>query len=121
MPPVDPANQRAIAEIQDEFRKAIEHETAVAFKHQSDAYYTDSRGHNVGGDEMTAVIFAGRLVLTPGAAELADPLLYATRLMADLESIKGAYRVSQDDPEGYGIGTLHGFSRVLEPFIRSVR
>lgn len=120
MPTDGPASQQAIDDIQNAFRKAIGQETTVAFHHQSDSYYTSSRGHNVGRDEMMAVVFAQRLVLTASATERADPLLYARRLIADLEVIKSEYRVSEDDPDGFGIATLYGISRALEPFIKGV-
>lgn len=111
------ASQRII-EIQDLYRKAIAEETALAYAHQSDSYYTSSRGHNVGHDEMVAVIYAEKIVLTPSAAESGDPVSYAHRLIDDLEAIKADYRISEDDPDGYGIGTLHSISRKLEAFSR---
>ena len=43
---------------------------------------------------------------------------YAHRLIGDLEAIKAEYRMSEDDPDGYGIGTLHSISRKLEAFAR---
>ena len=110
------ASQHIIAEIQDHYRKAIAEETALACAHQSDPYYTSSRGHNVGHDEMVAVIYAEKIVLTPSAAESGDPVSYANRLIDDLEAIKADYRISEDDPDGYGVGTLHSISRKLEAF-----
>jgi hypothetical protein len=112
------ADRQSIADIQALYRTAIAEETALASGHMSDPYYTSSRGHNVGRDEMVAVIYAEKIVLTPGAAELGDPVLYANRLIGDLEAIKADYRISEDDPDGYGIGTLHSISRKLEPFTR---
>lgn len=112
------AGQRVIAEIQQHYRKAIAEETALAHGHQSDPYYTSSRGHNVGHDEMVAVVHAEKIALAPSAAELGDPVSYANRLIADLEAIKADYRISEEDPDGYGIGTLHSISRKLEPFAR---
>lgn len=112
------STDRQIADIQALYRKAIAEETALASGHISDPYYTSSRGHNVGRDEMVAVIYAEKIVLTPGAAELGDPVLYANRLIGDLEAIKADYRISEDDPDGFGIGTLHSISRKLEPFTR---
>lgn len=118
MPPDASANRQAIADIQNAFRAAIDQETIVASNHISDSYYTSSRGRNVGRDEMMAVVFAKKLALTPSVTEVADPLQYAKRLIADLEVIKSDYRASEDDPDGFGIGTLHGISRALEPFIK---
>jgi len=115
------ANQQIIAEIQELYRTAVGAETALAFDHKSDPYYTSSRGHNVGRDEMMAVIYAEKIVLTPSAAEFSDPLLYVNRLVADIEVIKADYRVAEDDPDGYGIGTLHSISRKLEPFFETAR
>ena len=112
------ANQQLIAEIQEQYRKAIAEETALAYGHRSDPHYTSSRGHNVGQDEMVAVVYAEKIVLTPTAAELGDPVSYANRLIDDIEAIKADYRKSEDDPDGYGIGTLHSISRKLEAFVR---
>jgi hypothetical protein len=109
-------NAQRIAEIQDEFQEALDEETELAQAHKTDPYYTSSRGHNIGHDEMVAVTYAERILLTPSAAELRDPAAFAARLLADLEAIKAAYRTAEDDPDGYGIGTLHSISRKLEPF-----
>lgn len=112
------ASQPIIAEIQQHYRMAIAEQTALAFAHQSDPYYTSSRGRNVGQDEMVAVVYAEKIALTPSAAESGDPAAYARRLIDDLEAIKAEYRISEHDPDGYGIGTLHSISSKLEPFIR---
>jgi hypothetical protein len=89
-----------------------------AFEGTSDPYFT-SDGHDVGRDETVAILYAQRIDLTPTASELADSALYADRLLSDLEAIKRDYRSSEDDPEGYGIGTLHSLSRALAPFRRA--
>ncbi|QWG13345.1 hypothetical protein KMZ29_00910 [Bradyrhizobium sediminis] len=112
------AHAQLIAEIQDQFREALAEETALARAHQSDSYYTSARGHNVGHDEMVAVVYAEKIVLAPSAAESGDPVSYANRLLGDLEAIKADYRIVEDDPDGYGIGTLHSISRKLEAFAR---
>lgn len=110
--------QDIIAEIQNHYRAAIAEEAALASAHRTDPYYTSSRGHNVGQDEMVAVIYAEKIVLTPSAGERGDSAAYARRLLDDLEAIKADYRTSEDDPDGYGIGSLHSISRKLEPFTR---
>ncbi|QWG23537.1 hypothetical protein KMZ93_00860 [Bradyrhizobium sediminis] len=112
------AHAHLIAEIQDQFREALAEETALACAHQSDSYYTSSRGHNIGHDEMVAVVYAEKIALAPSAAESGDPVSYAHRLLGDLEAIKAEYRIAEDDPDGYGIGTLHSISRKLEAFAR---
>jgi hypothetical protein len=115
------SGENIIAEIQDHFREAIAVETALAYRHKSDSYYTCSRGHNVGQDEMLAVVYAEKIVLAPSAAESGDPVSFARRLLGDLEAIKAEFRISEDDPDGYGIGTLHSISRKLESFGRGGR
>lgn len=115
------ASQHSTAEIQDYYRRVIAEETALAYRHKSDPYYTSLRGHNVGDDEMVAVIYAGKITLTPSAAESGDPVLYARRLIDDLDAIKADYRMAEDDPDGYGIGTLHGISTKLARFTGGVR
>lgn len=112
-------HQQRIAEIQDHFRQALAEETALAYGRQTDPYYASLRGHNVGQDEMMAVIYAEKIVLAPSGAESGDPVSYANRLLGDLEAIKAEYRISEDDPDGYGIGTLHSISRKLESFGRA--
>ena len=112
------AHAQLIAEIQDQYREALAEETALARAHQSDSYYTSSRGHNVGHDELVAVVYAEKIALAPSAAESGDPVGYANRLLGDLEAIKADYRIAEDDPDGYGIGTLHSISRKLEAFAR---
>ena len=67
---------------------------------------------------MVAVTYAERIVLTPSVAERGDPAAYTRRLLDDLEAIKADYRISEDDPDGYGIGSLHSISRKLESFTR---
>jgi hypothetical protein len=110
--------QEVIAEIQVHYRAAIAEEAALALAHQSDPYYTSWRGHNVGQDEMVAVTYAEQIILTPSVAELGDPAAYTRRLLDNLEAIKADYRIAEDDPDGYGIGSLHSISRKLESFTR---
>lgn len=112
------ADAQRIAEIQQHFREALAEEIELAYAHQSDPHYTSSRGHNIGHDEMVAVIYAEKIVLAPSESESGDPLSYAHRLLGDLEAIKADYRIAEDDPDGYGIGTLHSLSRKLEAFVR---
>lgn len=115
-PAGDPVLPPEVTEIQNALRRAIDEETALAYRHTSDSYYTSADGHNVGRDETVAVLYAQGIVLVPAPSELADPASYADRLLADLEAIKQNYRSSEDDPDGYGIGTLHSISRALAPF-----
>ena len=113
------ACQHVIAAIREQYREALDQETALACAHRSDPHYTSARGRNVGQDEMVAVIYAEKITLTPSAAESGDPAAYARRLLDDLEAIKAEYRIAEDDPDGYGIGTLHSISRKLEPYARA--
>ena len=110
--------QEIIAEIQVLYRAAIDEEAALALAHQSDPYYTSWRGHNVGQDEMVAATYAEQIILAPSVAELGNPDAYVRRLLDNLEAIKADYRISEDDPDGYGIGSLHSISRKLESFTR---
>lgn len=114
----DPVLPAEIIEIQSAWGSAVDAESALAYRHTSDPYFT-SDGHDVGRDETVAILYAQRIDLTPTASELADSALYADRLLSDLEAIKRDYRSSEDDPEGYGIGTLHSLSRALAPFRRA--
>ena len=120
-PPVAAGNlalSPEIIEIQNAWCRAVDAESALAYRHICDPYYTSSNGHDVGRDETVAILYAQRIDLTPKASELADSARYADRLLIDLETIKRDYRSSEDDPAGYGIGTLHSLSRALTPFRR---
>ena len=114
--PIEQTLPSSILAIQSAYKTALDEESALGSRHRMDSFYTSSRGHNIGKDELIAVIRARELVLTPTEAERADTVLYTNRLLADLEVIKQTYRVSEEDPEGYGIGTLHSLSRALASF-----
>lgn len=120
VPPVQVARPLppAILAVQDAYKVALDQESALGSQHRLDSYYTTSRGHNIGKDELIAVLRAQTLDLMPTEAEHDDVVLYANRLLADLEIIKQNYRTSEEDPEGYGIGTLHSLSRALVPFAK---
>lgn len=107
----------SIASIREHFRSALDEESKLAHAHRSDSYYTSSRGRNVGEDEQIAVRYAREIDLQPSADESGDPGRYAARLLGDLESLKAKFRVSEEDPEGYGIGTLHTISRKVSGHI----
>lgn len=107
-----------VSKIQQAFQDAILRESAAAEKHRSDPQFTTSRGWNLSHDEMLAVVYAQRLKLAPAPNEIDDPAQYLDRLLRELETQKQDFRASEEDPEGYGIATLHGLSRVLEEFQR---
>lgn len=102
----------AIAELQARYQAALATETALAFKHRSDPYWS-SGGHNIGDDELSAVEYAQGLDLVSAAVERGDPIRYGMGLLKDLESIKDRYRLNERDPDGYGIGTLHSIAREM--------
>jgi len=112
----EPPLLEAILAVQNAYKDALDQESALGSRHRLDSFYTSSRGHNIGKDELIAVLRARELVLTPTDAERDNAVLYVNRLLADLEVIKQVYRNSEEDPEGYGIGTLHSLSRALAPF-----
>lgn len=107
------ADQRVL-QIQQAFQAALSSESAAAYKHQSDIQFTTGRGRNLSQDERLALLYAQRLQLAPAAGELGDPKQYLLRLLQELETQKHDFRLNEEDPEGVGIATLHGLSRVLE-------
>ena len=102
-----------IAKIQQRYQAVLLEEAGIADAHLSNGTFMTSRGRNVGSDELIAVHYAGEIKLTPSADELTDAPQYLRRLLDDLEAIKSRFRVSEDDPEGFGIGTLHSISRKM--------
>jgi hypothetical protein len=107
----------SVASIREHFRMALDEEARLAHAHRSDSYYTSSRGRNVGEDEQLAVRYAREIDLLPSADEAGDPGRYAARILRDLESLKAKFRISEEDPDGYGIGTLHTISRKISTHI----
>jgi hypothetical protein len=107
--------QSPVESVRQFYRDALNAESDLAFKHRSDSYYT-SNGRNISQDEFAAVVYAGKIDLTPSAGESGDARKYAARLLADLEIIKADFRASEEDPDGFGIGTLHTISRKLAAF-----
>jgi hypothetical protein len=113
-----PVQQDEIRQVRLAFEAALGIESKVAHEHRSSHYFTTSRGHNVGRDEQLALIYAQRLRLTPLPEEIDDCSAYLKRLLDELETEKRNFRASEEDPEGFGIATLHGLSRVLEGFAK---
>jgi hypothetical protein len=105
-----------VLKIQEAFRAALLNEGATAQRHQADIHFTTSRGRNLAEDEYLALHYALRLSLAPAESEVGDPEQYLLRLMRELEVQKDDFRRNEEDPEGFGIATLHGLSRVLEQF-----
>ena len=103
-----------VSKIQQAFRTALSNESASAHRHQSDVHFTTSRGRNVGEDEHLALVYAQRLKLAPEPGEESEQ--YLLRLLRKLEAQKQDFRLNEEDPEGFGVATLHGLSRVLEQF-----
>ena len=114
-----PSDQRdKITEVRHAFESALGVESKVAHEHRSSHYFTTSRGHNVGRDEQLALTYAQQLRLAPLPEEINDCSVYLKRLLDELETQKRDFRASEEDPEGFGIATLHGLSRVLEAFAK---
>jgi hypothetical protein len=105
--------------VQQIYRDAINAESKMAYEHRSDNYYT-SNGRNISQDEYAAIHYAGKINLAPSEEETADPRKFALRLLSDLEAIKADFRISENDPHGFGIGTLHTISRKLTAFVESL-
>lgn len=91
------------------------------FARESNSNFASLNGRNISRDERIALIYAKNILLEPESSELANPSTYAKRLLRDLENIKAKYRASEDDPDGFGIGTLHSISRAIEPYAESTK
>jgi hypothetical protein len=95
--------QLCIAEILgDETRKANEH--------LANPYWSSS-GHNIGQDELQAVAFARRVDFNLLESDEGSAEKYAERVQEALNTCKPDFRALADDPDGYGIGTLHDITR----------
>jgi hypothetical protein len=117
---IDSSSEEAkILKIREAFEALLHEESATAHQHRSDSHFTNSRGRNVGRDEQLALHYARDIRLTPAPDEITDASLYLSRLLRELEAKKQSFRANEEDPEGFGIATLHGFSRTLEVFCAS--
>lgn len=109
-----PADQ--IGRLQQYYAAVLIEETSGAVAHRNNSYFTSSRGHNIGQDEILAIVYAQNINLKPTDEESRNVQRYASRILNDLENVKEKYRLNEDDPDGYGIGTLHSISSKLSLF-----
>jgi len=85
--------------------------------HMNNSYWTDSRtGHNVGKDELTAVLFMQVISKEPFWNSALVPDVFAEKLLRRLEEIGEKYRSENIDPDGYGIATIGTVARRLSDF-----
>src|SRR5438445_13643832 len=105
-----------IRRLQQYYAAVLLEETSAAVTHRNDSYFTSSRGHNIGQDEILAIVYAEKINLKPTDEESRNVQQYARRILNDLENVKEKYRLNEDDPDGYGIGTLHSISSKLSLF-----
>ena len=105
-----------IRRLQQYFAAVLLEEASAAVAHRNDSYFTNSRGHNIGQDEILAIVYAENINLKPTDEESRNVQQYACRILNDLENVKEKYRLNEGDPDGYGIGTLHSISSKLSLF-----
>jgi hypothetical protein len=102
-----------IRTLQEYYAAVLLEEASAAAAHRNDPYFTNSRGHNVGQDEILAIVYAREINLKPTEDESSNAGTYACRILRDLEKLKEKYRLNEVDPDGYGIATLHSISSKL--------
>ena len=105
-----------IKRLQQHYAAVLLEETSAAVAHRNNSYFTSSRGHNIGQDEILAIVYAEKINLKPTDEESGNVQQYARRILDDLENVKEKYRLNEGDPDGYGIGTLHSISSKLSLF-----
>jgi hypothetical protein len=105
-----------IRRLQQYYIAVLREETSAAVAHRNDSYFTNSRGHNIGQDEILAIVYAENISLKPTDEESRNVQQYARRILNDLENVREKYRLNEDDADGSGVGTLHSISSKLSLF-----
>lgn len=91
----------------------LERAERVALTRYRDAFFTNSQsGHNVGADELEALLHIRTIDRSQGWGE--RDRAYLRRLQRAALAAKSHYVESAEDPDGYGAATFNEMLRWLE-------
>ncbi|MDC2891501.1 hypothetical protein [Psychrosphaera algicola] len=101
------------------FKELLNNAKDEALEHISNDYYKDHiTGHNVGYDELMAVNYLESIDLKPTDDEIKNIGSYTSRLLNELKLLTKKYQSVEEDPDGFGIGTLHS---ILKSFSEALK
>ena len=96
--------------LKEKIIEIIKDERKLAKEHLNDPYYTDMMtGHNIGEDEELAVKYAE--IAFKAANDLEDKNQFINKFIGELLNQKNVFRRVCEDPDGFGIVTLHDVER----------
>jgi hypothetical protein len=100
----------SILEINSAIRIELARMMADGESKRRDPYWSSSYAHNVGNDIIEATRLA---TMTLNSLAQGDAIPAIQTALAELDNAMKTYRITENDPAGYGIGTLREFKQFL--------